>query len=104
MTKFYYGLKSKKHAIELAIDVCRELGTKEDIISELQVLETACVETKLGTYPDTSPDSHGVGLCQHDQIGLDDIQQEGEQHHFDIVKAKFGYDIPTVKLADLANI
>ncbi len=68
-----------------------------------QMIETSCVETKCITYPDIHREKLGVGLCQHDQIGLDDIKQEGEQRHFDIVKKDFGYDIKKIQLADLAN-
>jgi len=103
MKKLYYGLKSKEQAFALAKEVSDGLGSKNDTESELMLLGTACAETKLGTYPDNTPKTLGVGLCQHDQIGLDDIKQEGEQRHFDIIKKLWGYDILAIKLADLAE-
>lgn len=103
MSKLYYGLKSKTHAIELAVAVCCGLGKENDLSAEQLLLGTACAETKLGAYPDNTPKTLGVGLCQHDQIGLDDIKQEGEQRHFDIVQKLWGYDMLTIDLADLAN-
>jgi len=103
MVKFYYGLKSKEQALDLATEVCNGLGKENEVESQLILLGTACAETKLGTYPDNTPKTLGVGLCQHDQIGLDDIKQEGEQRHFDIIKTLWGYDILAIKLADLAH-
>ena len=66
-------------------------------------IETACVETQCGTFPDAHPDKWGVGLCQLDQIGLDDIQLNGEQRHFDLIKGAFDYDIRKVQLSDAAH-
>jgi hypothetical protein len=98
--KFYYGTKSISQIKEDTLRVCNALGGGLNV--QHQMLETACTETRLGTYPDSHPEKLGVGLCQHDQIGLDDIQQEGEARHFKIVKEKFGYDIPSIVLKDLA--
>lgn len=100
MNNFYYGLKSIHEAKVLARRVVNALGGNDFVFN--QMIETCCVETKCGTFPDVHPEIMGVGLCQHDQIGLDDIKQEGEQRHFDIVKEKFGYDIEKIELADLA--
>lgn len=101
MTTFHYGIRSIPEAKVLARRVVAALGGSEDVFS--QMIETACAETKCGLYPDAHPEIMGVGLCQHDQINIDDIQGEGEQRHFDIVEKEFGYDIPTIQLADLAN-
>mgnify|MGYP000064794512 CR=1 FL=1 len=101
MSKFYYGLRSIPEAKVLARRVVAALGGNESVFN--QMIETACAETKCGTYPDAHPDRMGVGLCQHDQINLDDIQLEGEQRHFDIIKKEFGYDILAIELKDLAE-
>jgi len=103
MTTFHYGVKSKFHLIGIVTAVCTALAYgQHDIKAELLVNETCAVETKLGTYPDDNPERLGVGVTQIDQICLDDIKKEGELRHFKIIKEQFGYDIPTVELADLA--
>ena len=98
---FYYGIRSIAEAKVLARRVVNALGGNDAVAN--QMIETACAETKCGTYPDVHPERLGVGLCQHDQIGLDDIQQEGEQRHFAIVEKEFGYEIRKIQLSDLAN-
>jgi len=97
----HYGLKSITHAKELIAQVVFVLGGGEPAFNLL--LETSCAETQCGTYPDRHPYKLGVGPNQHDEIHLVDIQQEGEQRHFDIIKREFGYDIEAIKLSDLAN-
>ena len=101
MSKFYYGIRSIPEAKVLARRVVKALGGNEDVFN--QMIETACAETKCGTYPDAHPEKMGVGLCQHDQINLDDIQQQGEARHFKIVKDVFGYNIKSIELADLSD-
>ena len=98
--RYYYGVNSLNHVKRLARIVVNGLGGSENVY--YQMLGTAAVETHCGQYPDDNPKSLGVGLYQHDQIRIDDIQQEGEQRHFDIVKNLWGYDIPSIKLAELA--
>lgn len=98
--KYYYGVKSLEHVKELAREVIKGLGGNENVYR--QMLGTAAAETRCGTYPDDNPEKLGVGLYQHDHIRLIDIQNEGEKRHFDIVKKLWGYDIPTIHLADLA--
>ena len=64
------------------------------------MLGTAAAETMCGQYPDSDPERLGVGLYQHDNIRILDIQQEGQQRHFDTVHILWGYDIPHIKLAN----
>ena len=97
---FYYGVASIKHVELLAREVTAGLGGNENVYR--QMMGTAAVETHCGQYPDDNPKKLGVGLYQHDNIRIIDIQKEGEQRHFDIVKKLWGYDIPTIKLSDLA--
>jgi len=101
MKNFYYGIKSIHHAKEIARKVVNVLGGGDVAFNML--IETACAETKCGTYPDNTPDKYGVGICQHDAIGLLDIQKEGEQRHFDIIQKAFGYNIKNVPLSSLAD-
>lgn len=101
MAEFHYNLKSIPEAKDIVRRVVKALGGGEAVYSIM--IEISCAETLCGTYPDSHPNKWGVGLCQHDQINIDDIQLEGEQRHFDIVKKEFGYDIPTIQLKDLAK-
>ncbi len=96
----HYGLTSQNQLEELAREVVIGLGGNENVYR--QMMGTCATETHCGQYPDDNPEKLGVGVYQHDQIRIDDIQQEGEQRHFDIVKKLWGYNIPTIKLADLA--
>ena len=101
MTTFYYGISSIQEAKDLTREVVDGLGGGEPVYC--QVLEIACAETHCGTYPDKHPKKWGVGLCQFDKIALQDIQLEGEQRHFELVKKLWGYDIQKVELEDLAD-
>ena len=98
--KFYYGVKSLEHIKELAHEVVKGLGGNENVYRVM--MGTNAAETHCGQYPDDNPEKLGVGLYQHDNIRIVDIQKEGEQRHFDTVKALWGYNISTVKLSDLA--
>lgn len=98
---YYYGVKSLKQIKNLAAKVCVVLGGGADV--KKMLIETTCPETHTGTYPDAHPDTKGVGLCQHDQINIDDLKLNGEARHFKKIKREFGYDIPSIKLADLAE-
>ena len=99
--KFYYGVESIGQVKKDTVRVCNALGGGLNV--QKQMLETACTETKLGTYPDSHPEKMGVGLCQHDEINIDDLHLNGEPRHFKIVKEVFGYDIPKVLLKDLSE-
>ena len=96
----YYGLTNTCQVKSLARLVVSALGGGDKAFNLL--VETASAETLLGTFPDVHPDKLGVGLCQHDQIGLDDIQRNSTEH-FDKVKSAFGYDLASIRLAKLAD-
>lgn len=98
--KYYYGVESLEQVKSIAKEVTEGLGGNDNVYR--QMMGTTATETHCGLYPDDNPESKGVGLYQHDQIRIDDIQQEGEQRHFDIVKKLWGYSIPNIVLADLA--
>ncbi len=97
---FHYGVVSVsalKATCKRVVDI---LGGGEDAVNLL--IETCCAETLAGIYPDDTPERLGVGVTQIDQIALDDIHQEGEQRHFDLIAQHFGYDIRATKLQYLA--
>ena len=101
MIEFYYGISSMQEAKDLTREVVDGLGGGEPAYR--QIMEILCAETNCGTYPDKNPEKWDVGICQFSEIALLDIQLEGEQRHFDIVKAIWGYDIQAVKIEDLAT-
>ena len=98
---YYYGVNSLDHIKTLARQVCALLGGDRSV--QRMLIETTCPETHGGTYPDAHPDTKGVGLCQHDQINIDDLKLNGEARHFSAIKRTFGYDIMAIELADLAE-
>lgn len=97
---FHYGITSVPHLKFICQRVVAVLGGGEDAVKLL--IETCCAETQAGFYPDNTPERLGVGVSQIDQIALDDIHQEGEQRHFDLIAQEFGYDIKKTRLAYLA--
>lgn len=96
-----YGIEDKEDALTIAERVISVFGGGTKAVKLL--LETACVETHLGTYPDRHPDRLGVGITQFDQIALDDLQQRVRVRHRRLLKSEFGYNLNDIKLADLAN-
>ena len=95
-----YGVNSKDEVLEITKRVVSVFGGGDKAVRLL--LETACVETHLGTYPDRHPEKLGVGLTQFDQIALDDLQQRVRSRHRRLLKQEFGYSLNDIKLADLA--
>jgi hypothetical protein len=98
--KLYYGLESAVQIKAIAKKVVDVLGGSNAVYCLM--VETTAAETLMGTYPDSHEDHSGVGVCQHDQINIDDIQENGEQRHFDLIKEHFGYDMHSIVLSDLA--
>jgi hypothetical protein len=100
MTALYYGLTNPFHAKKLAKRVVSVLGGGDPAYCLL--LETACAETQLGTFPDAHIEKWGVGLCQHDQINIEDLLIHAKRKHFDLINTVFGYDLHAMELKDLA--
>lgn len=101
MAQFYYGVTSALQIRALAQKVVKLLGGSEAVYNLL--VETTAAETLMATYPDRHETHSGVGVCQHDQINLDDIQLHGKQSDFDKIEHHFGYDMRSIELADLAH-
>ena len=64
---FYYGLKSKKDAIEIVSCLMSVTDKNQDENIKALLLETACAETMLGQYKDPTPHSAGSGVTQIDE-------------------------------------
>ncbi|AUS02272.1 hypothetical protein NVP2096O_37 [Vibrio phage 2.096.O._10N.286.48.B5] len=99
--KFYYGIKSKSQARDIAVKVACAFGGGYKAM--MLMIETACTETHLGTYPDRHPEKLGVGITQFDEIGLDDLKARTRSRHYNILLNEFGYDLNLVELSDLAH-
>jgi hypothetical protein len=97
---YYYGVTSTHELTAICQRVVDTLGGGDHAVSLL--IETCCAETLGGQYPDNTPERLGVGVSQIDEIALIDVQQEGEQRHFDLIAKAFGYDIKTIRLEYLA--
>lgn len=100
---YYYGLSDATHAKELATKVCNALGHGQNHVAVNLLLETACVETNLGTYQDPTPGGAGWGSTQADSIGVLDIARRTRYKDVQIIRNCFGFDIRELKPQDLAD-
>jgi hypothetical protein len=100
---YYYGLINATHANELATKVCNALGHGQNQMAINLLLETACVETNLGTYQDPTPGGAGWGLTQADSIGVHDIAQRTRYKDVQIIRNCFGFDLRDLKPQDLGQ-
>lgn len=91
----FYGLTNCAEALTLAKQVCLCLDGDDKSIAVDLLLETACAETQLGTYPDHYEDE-GHGLLQADTIGLSDVINRTRAHHREKIQAFFGIDISDI--------
>lgn len=101
ITYYHYGLNSKRQAQNLALRVCRVLTTGFAFPATHLLLETACAETALGTYPDPTPNGAGHGLCQFDSVGFEDVKQRIRPKHKTLVAIELGYNIDQCVITDL---
>lgn len=100
VSNIFYGLKTSTQAKEIAKRVVDVMGGGDP--AYCLILETACAETQLGTYPDRHKEKWGVGLYQHDRINIQDILLHGQRKHFRLIKNVFGYDMNEITLEDLS--
>lgn len=97
-----YGITRTTQALEMARDVCDVLGHGRNNKAVNLLIETACQETWLGQYHDRHYHVMGVGLCQFDQIGFDDVRQRTSAAVAEKIKDEFGIDIRSIELRELA--
>jgi hypothetical protein len=100
---YYYGLHNATQAKELATQVCNVLGHGLNLVAINLLLETACVETNLGTYQDPTPGGAGWGLTQADSIAVHDIASRTRYKDVQIIRNCFGFDIRDLKPHHLAD-
>ncbi|AUR84135.1 hypothetical protein NVP1049O_26 [Vibrio phage 1.049.O._10N.286.54.B5] len=96
-----YGIENKQEAVVIAKKVVSIFGGGHKTV--MLMLEFAATETHLGTYPDRHPEKWGVGLTQFDQIRFDDVVNRTRGRNRRLLKQFFGYDLNSIKLADLAD-
>ncbi len=100
--KLYYGLTSQAQAIELTHKVCEALGHGSKGTAQNLLLETACAETLLGSYPDRYA-KNGHGLHQLDDIAVIDIQERVRAKDLEKIISAFGVNIQDVEPSDLGS-
>jgi hypothetical protein len=100
---YFYGLTDATQAKELATQVCNVLGHGQNLVAINLLLETACVETNLGTYQDPTPGGAGWGLTQADSIAVHHIASRTRYKDVQIIRNCFGFDIRDLKPHHLAD-
>ena len=110
--KMNYGLVSHSHAISLAKAVCQSLGNGKNNNADLQLIESACAETRLGEYADPTPDGAGRGATQVDsdtfywlkELALEIAPGACMRHKRgwrDKISRDFGIDLKRIEHSDL---
>lgn len=99
MAKYYYGITSHRHLLDVIGKVVTAFGGGYN--ARALLLGTCATETHCGTFPDIHPDRLGVGIGQCDQIRLDDTKMHIRAHDRERL-LDLGYDIDKVELIDLA--
>ena len=100
--RLFYGLANQQEAVMIARRICDVIGGGANGTALELLIETAQQETKLGSYRDDYPYSHGVGLCQFDEIAFRDVQQRTNKHVREKVEKHFGVTLRLVQHRDLA--
>ena len=95
-----YGLAIGINIRLLVLEVCQILGNGSNNTAHLLLLETIAVETGMGTIVDNTP-SVGMGLCQFDKIGFDDVKERTSLRNKEKIYEHFGIDIDLVSFNDL---
>ena len=101
--KYYYGISHMiilAAAIEAVIDV---FPAKNRARTEQMLVGTAAAETMLGTFKDSTPTSHGVGVMQMDKIAFDDVVARTRKTTCDTCIRRLGIDINKVQYEELAD-
>jgi hypothetical protein len=102
MTKIYYGLTSQQELLAHIRRACQCLSPNTAPQAIELMIGTACAETLMGQYFDSS-ESYGFGVMQFDRIRVKDIARyiREREHISDIIYAETGfkcsyYDIDTI--------
>ncbi|QPG06541.1 hypothetical protein IT774_05045 [Salinimonas marina] len=101
-SKYYYGLVDENQAKTLSWRVCSALGHGVNQTAHHLVIETACAESQLGTYMDTTP-NNGFGLHQLDRIGIRDTIERTRRKDYDTVRNCFGISLERITPDQVAN-
>jgi hypothetical protein len=100
---FFYGLANFAQAKDLSLSVCNILGHGKHKQAVPMLLETASVETNLGTYQDPTPNGAGFGLTQADQVAVIDVAYRTRPSDVQRIKEAFNFNIRQLIASDLNN-
>ncbi|MBN26279.1 MAG: hypothetical protein CL578_14655 [Alteromonadaceae bacterium] len=100
---YHYGVTSHRNAVDLAMRVCTVLGHGRLLSAPHLLLETAGVETNLGTFIDPTPGYAGFGLTQGDPIGVKDVAARTRYDDIKLIRNCFLFDLRELKPIDLEN-
>lgn len=95
----YYGLTNTQQLQDCISAACALFPNSTNATALL--LETAAVETRLGTYPDPTPNGAGRGVFQCDPIGFKDVLARTPAADLAAIKTTFNIDLTTLPHAAL---
>lgn len=98
--KFFYGVSNYRDIEEKARAVCEVLGGGENAFNLL--VETAAAETLGGVYRAPVRYNYGVGLCQFDKKGFDEVKTRITKNRRGTILHAFNVDIKKVEYRELA--
>ena len=97
-----YGLINKDTLPACVHVVCNVLGAGKNGKAVDMMMETAAVETGLGSIPDRHETRLGVGVFQMDEIAFNDVQARTRNHNLERIKSTLGVDVRSVSHSQLA--
>ncbi len=97
----YYGVVSRDIIYIYVNEICDMFPNKE--CAKDLILGTIAVETDFANTQDKNTYSSGVGLCQFDKIGFDDVRIRTPRKTKYQILEKFGVNIELIEHRDLAH-
>ena len=94
-----YGLLNKKHLLDIIDDVVIVVGGGEN--AKKLLIETAQIESKMGTYPYNPFRDYGLGVFQFDKIGFEDTQARTSPRLKKVIRDNYNIDIDNLSYYDL---
>lgn len=103
MIKYYYGVRNFADLVSVHQQVAEVFPASDKQLTLNALWGTTCAETLGGTYRDKTPESHGVGLTQIDEIAFKDIKARTKEEHKETIKKVFEIDINKVRYTELSR-
>lgn len=104
----YYGHETQNEIKKIVGEICAFFDGRPRIGDDLNakcvnaynlLLETACAETQLGTFPDYTNES-GFGICQFDEVGFNHAKERSGKYQ-DKIYDKWGVNVDIIQLIEL---